>query len=121
MRLSIRDAAIALALLAWGVAAILAWLLVGRIGWLGIALLGGAILLVAVRVELYEDIPNIRANRYLTERLLDASNRETAAGSEGRFRREASLAERNRWLYVMRTIGIALGLLGANMFILHQL
>jgi hypothetical protein len=121
MRPSIRGVAIALALLAWGVAAILAWFLVSRIGWLGIALLGGAVLLIALRVELDEDIPDTRASPSLTKRLLEGLDRETAAGSEGRFRRRASLAERNRWLYVVRTIGIALGLLGANMFILHQL
>jgi hypothetical protein len=117
MRLSIRGVAVTLALFAWGVAAILAWLLVGRIGWLGIALLGGAVLLIAVRVELYEDIPNPRTKPYFAKRLRDSAS----GGEEARLRDRASLAERNRWLYVVRTIGIALGLLGANMFILHQL
>jgi hypothetical protein len=41
--------------------------------------------------------------------------------TEQRFARWAARVERNKWLYIARTIGIAAILIGLNMFIAHQL
>jgi hypothetical protein len=40
---------------------------------------------------------------------------------EERFAKWAERVERNRLLYIARTIGIATTLIGLNMFIVHQL
>jgi len=40
---------------------------------------------------------------------------------EHRLARWVERVERNKWLYITRTIGIATMLIGLNMFIVHQL
>ncbi len=99
-----------------GLAGLIALALVSRIGWLGVLFVGLAILMVAVRAELNADAPAVSVT--LLRRHYDQTFEGTA---EGRLARFAERLERNRWLYITRTIGIALALLGLNMFILHQL
>jgi pyridoxal/pyridoxine/pyridoxamine kinase len=95
--------------------------LVSRIGWLGIALIGIAILFVASRWQVDENNalpanPTGAGHLYAAQyaRQFTRSPEESAA-------RKAAESEFNRVLYVTRTIGLALLLLGANMFIIHQL
>jgi hypothetical protein len=100
----------------WAIAGALAWTLVGRVGWLGILILGVATLLVALRVELDADYP--AWSRYLMRRQYEQAFEGTP---EARLARWAERVERHRALYIARTIGIALALIGLNMFVRHQL
>ena len=100
----------------WGIAGLVAVALVSLVGWLGILILGLAILLVALNVELDSDSPAWSAT------LLRRQYEQTFEGTtEERFARWAASVERNKWLYIARTIGIAAILIGLNMFIAHQL
>ncbi len=95
---------------------LIALTLVSRIGWLGVLMVGLAILMISVLAELDADAPV--ASVALLRRHYDLTFEGTA---EGRLARFAERLERNRSLYITRTIGIALVLLGLNMFIRHQL
>ena len=110
--LDLREAAT----IGWGIAGLVAVALVSLVGWLGILILGLAILLVALNVELDTDSPAWSAT------LLRRQYEQTFEGTtEERFERWAARVERNKWLYIARTIGIAAILIGLNMFIAHQL
>jgi hypothetical protein len=100
----------------WGIAGLIAFALVAKVGWLGILIIGLAICLVAVRAELDADSPaaSVTVLRRQYERTFEAR-------AEERFARWAERVERNRLLYIARTIGIATTLIGLNMFIVHQL
>jgi hypothetical protein len=90
--------------------------LVSWVGWLGILIIGLIIVMVAVRVELDADSPA------WSVALLRRQYEQTFEGTvEDRFARWAARVERNKWLYIARTIGIATILIGLNMFIMHQL
>jgi hypothetical protein len=97
-------------------AGLIALELVSRIGWLGVLMVGLAILMIAVFAELDADAPV--ASVALMRRRYDQAFEGTA---ESRLARFAERIERNRCLYVARTVGTALALLGLNMFIRHQL
>jgi hypothetical protein len=99
-----------------GLAGLIAVELVSRVGWLGVLMVGLAILMVAIFAELDADAPV--ASVALMRRRYDQAFEGTA---ESRLARFAERVERNRWFYIARTIGIALALLGLNMFVLHQL
>jgi len=72
--------------------------------------------LVALNVELDTDSPAWSAT------LLRRQYEQTFEGTtEERFERWAARVDRNKWLYIARTIGIAAILIGLNMFIAHQL
>jgi hypothetical protein len=91
-------------------------LLVSLLGWFGIFVIGLVICLVATRAELDADSPAYSVT------LLRRQYEQTFEGTtEERFARWARRVERNKWLYVARTIGIATILIGLNMFIVHQL
>ena len=87
-----------------------------RVGWFGILIIGLAICLVATLAELQADSPAASGT------LLRRQYEQTFEGAmEERFVRWAQRVERDKWLYVTRTIGIATVLIGLNMFIVHQL
>ena len=86
------------------------------VGWLGILIVGLLICLVATRAELFAESPAITVA--LSRRQYEQTFKGT---SEERFAKWARGVERNRLLYIARTIGIAMCLLGLTMFILHQL
>ena len=95
---------------------LIAFPLVSMVGWLGILIVGLFICLVATRAELFADSPAVSVA------LLRRQYEQTFEGtSEERFAKWGRRVERNRLLYIARTIGIAMCLLGLNMFILHQL
>ena len=100
----------------WGIAGLMAWALVSMVGWLGILIIGLAICLVATLAELNADAPAMSVT------LLRRQYEQTFEGTrEERFAKWAARAERSRLLYIAMTIGIAMILIGLNMFILHQL
>ena len=88
--------------------------IVGR--WFGILIFGLIICLAAVRGELAADSPamSVALLRRQYEQTFESTTQE-------RLARWAERVERNRLLYIARTIGIATILIGPNMFILHQL
>jgi hypothetical protein len=104
----------------WVAAALIAWALVSRIAWFGLALIGIAILFVAARWQV-DDQNAIPSNPTGAEHLYAAQyERQLSRSPKERAARRAAESEFNRVLYLIRTIGLALLLLGANMFILHQ-
>jgi hypothetical protein len=114
-----RNALLLVAGVGWSVAGLLAWALVARVGWLGVAFIGAAALFVALRVEMDDEFPagGIGASHLMRLQLEQAQG----GSSETRLARLARRAERNRWLYILRTIGIALLAMGGGMFAMHQL
>ena len=112
MRRSSWYALLLVAIVGWGIAGLIAFILVSLVGWLGILIIGLIICLVAVRAELDADAPA------MSVALLRRQYERTFEGTkEDRLER----VERNRLLYIARTIGIATVLIGLNMFIVHQL
>ena len=104
------------ATLGWGVAVLLAFALVSRVGWFGVLIIGFIIILVPQLAELDADSPAWSAT------LLRRQYEQTFDGTmEHRLARWVERVERNKWLYITRTIGIATMLIGLNMFIVHQL
>jgi len=100
----------------WGIAGLLAYALVSRVGWFGILIIGLIIILVPQLAELDADSPAWSAT------LLRRQYEQTFDGTmEHRLARWVERVERNKWLYITRTIGIATLLIGLNMFIVHQL
>src|SRR5215831_16962464 len=96
----------------WGIAGLLAYALVSRVGWFGILITGLIIILVPQLAELDADSPAWSATllRRQYEQTFDAT-------MEHRLARWVERVERNKWLYITRTIGIATMLIGLNMFI----
>jgi MFS family permease len=116
MRRSSWYALMFVAAIGWGIAGLVAFVLVSKVGWLGILIIGLAICLVATRAELDADAPAASVT------LLRRQHEQTFEGTkEERFGKWAERVERNRLLYIARTIGIATVLIGLNMFIVHQL
>ena len=116
MRRSTWHALLLVAAVGSGIAWAISVALVSMVGWLGILIIGLAICLVAVRAELDADAPAASVT------LLRRQYEQTFEGTkEERFARWAQRVERNRVLYIARTIGIAAVLIGLNMFIVHQL
>jgi len=116
-----RRAMVVLGIAGWAVAGVLAWMLVSRVAWFGIALIGVAILFVASRWQI-NDQKALPTNPTGAGHLYVAQyERQFARSPEEAASRKAYEADFNRVLYVVRTIGLALLLLGANMFIVHQL
>jgi hypothetical protein len=105
----------------WAAAGLIAWALVSRIAWFGIALIGLAVLFVASRRQIGDENA-LPTNPAGAGHLYTAQYEQQFARSpEEAAARKAAEAEFNRVLYVARTIGLALLLLGGNMFIAHQL
>lgn len=105
----------------WALAGLIAWGLVSRIAWFGVALIGLAVLFVASRWQI-DDENALPTNPTGAGHLYTAQyERQFARSPEEAASRKAAEAEFNRVLYVVRTIGLALLLLGVNMFIVHQL
>jgi hypothetical protein len=114
-----RNTLLLVAFLGWGIAGFAAWALVARVGWIGVGLIGGAVLFVALRVELDDEFPGSGIG---AAHLMRVQLEQAQGGSpETRLARLARRAERNRWLYLLRTIGIALLVMGGGMFALHQI
>jgi hypothetical protein len=111
-----------LAIIGWSVAGLLSWLLVGLVGWLGVTIIGVGTLYVAYRWSLDETnaVPSYASGR-------NPLYKAQYDRQFGRFSPEqkasdrAKSAEFNRDLYLTRTIGLALSVLGLGMFIVHQL
>jgi hypothetical protein len=105
----------------WATAGLIAWALVSRIAWFGVVLIGLAILFVAAHWQI-DDQNALPTNPTGAAHLYTAQyERQFARSPEEAAARKAAEAEFNRVLYVARTIGLALLLLGVNMFIAHQL
>jgi hypothetical protein len=106
------------AIVGWTIAGVIALLAVTTLGWFGVMLLGLVTLVVALRVELDEEFPGTGpwASAHLMRRQLEQQSEGTA---EARLARFAERVERQRWLYIVRTVGIALALLGLNMWALR--
>jgi len=109
-------ALLSIAVLGWAGAVWIAYALLVRLGWFGVLLIGLGILVPALCAELHEDSPAA------SQQLLRRQYQQTFEGTpESRLARWAAKLERHRNLYIARTLGIALTLLGLNEFILHQL
>jgi len=115
MRRSLWTALLFVAVAGWSVAGVLAWALAARLGWFGILLIGLVVLVAAQGAEAEE--PSVFSATLLRRRL----EQRQEASAESRIARWAERLRRQRWLYVVRTVGIALSLLGLNMFVLHQI
>ena len=116
MRRSTWYALITVAVVGWGIAGLMALVLVSWLGWFGILMIGLFILMVALLAELDADAPAWSVT------LLRRQYEQTFEGTtEDRLARWAERVERNKGLYIVRTIGIAMILIGLNMFIVHQL
>lgn len=102
----------------WTAAGLLALILVAHVGWAGIALIGLAVLLVASRQEMTEDSPAPLPTAHMLARQYEEM---LECVPEARLARLALRAERHRLLYIARTFGGALVLLGGGMFLLHQI
>jgi hypothetical protein len=112
----LRRALVLVAVTGWGLAAFIAYMIVIYLGWFGVMLIGLVTLLAGQFAELDDEAP--AASPYLLARRYE----QTFEGNpESRMARFAQRVERHKWLYITRTIGIALALLGLNMFIEHQL
>jgi hypothetical protein len=111
-----------LAIIGWSIAGLLSWLLVSLVGWLGVTIIGVATLLVAYRWSLDEvnAVPSYASGQ---NSLYKAQyDRQFGYSSpEQKASERAKRAEFNRTLYLIRTIGLALSVLGLYMFIIHQL
>jgi hypothetical protein len=102
--------------IACGIAGLISFVLVAKVGWLGILIIGLAVYFVTTRAELDADAP------VASVALLRRQYEQTFEGTtEERFAKWAERVERNRLLYIGRTIGIATILIGLNMFIVYQL
>ena len=119
MRRTTWYALMTVALTGWTIAGAIAWATVAALGWFGVMLLGLATIVVALRVELDEDFPGTGAygSAHIMRRQLE---QEHEGPPEARLARFAERLERNRLLYIVRTVGIALALLGLNLWALHQ-
>lgn len=106
-----------IAAIGWTGAGLLALTFASYVGWIGIFILGLIVLLITVSADLNADHPAHLPSAHLTAEL----HRRTTEGTrEERLSRFADRIERNRGLYVARTFGIALALLGLGMFMRHQ-
>jgi hypothetical protein len=109
-----RQVLIFVAITGWLLAIALAITVVRYLLWFGVMLIGIVVLLAAQGAEMEpaSSSPHLLRRRY-----------EQTFGDSGdaRLKRWAELWARDRWLYIVRTIGIALALLGLNMFIEHQI
>ena len=105
-----------IAAIGWAGAALLAWWLMTRLGWFGVMLIGIVVLFASSRPELTDDSP--AASGYLLQRRYE---QQFEGNAESRLAGWVARLERHRWLYLIRTIGIALALLGLNMFVTRQL
>ena len=106
-----------IAVLGWTAAGLLALTLINHVGWAGLALIGLGVLLVASRQEMTEDSPAPLPTTHMLSRQYEEMMQPPP---ETRFARLADRLQRQRQLYVIRTFGIALVLLGGGMFLLHQ-
>ncbi|WP_341705370.1 hypothetical protein [Ferrovibrio sp.] len=99
----------------WSIAGLVALTLLSRVDWPGLALIGLLVLLVASRMEMTEDAPS-----HLPAPHLLARQTETPRDPEARLARLAERMARHRALYVARTFGLALVMLGGGMTLLHM-
>ena len=86
------------------------------VGWLGILIVGLAIRFCGAQAELDDQAPV--ASVALLRRQFEQSSERTA---EERLANWAQRVEYNKGLYMVRTVGISVLLIGLNMFIVHQL
>ena len=116
MRSWSRYALLSVAVVGWAAAAWIGYILMTRLGWFGVMLIGIAILFPALCAELHDETPAA------SPLLLRRRYQQTFEGNaESRLARWAERLRQHRNLYIARTIGIALTLLGLNEFIVHQL
>lgn len=106
---------IAVAVLGWSGVGFIAYELVVHLAWFGVMLIGVVVTVAALWPEIDEDAP--AASEYLLRRQVE---QRAEGNAESRLARFAARLERDRWLYIVRTIGIALALLGLNMFVKQQ-
>jgi hypothetical protein len=105
----------------WTIAIVIAWFFVAIVGWFGLLVIGLAILMASWMWELDDQnaVPS-----YLTgsSHLYSAQyERQFSRSPEERESKRAAETELNRVLFIIRNIGIAMFILGLNLFIVHQL
>lgn len=107
MRRSSWYALLTVAVAGCAIAGLIALALVAMVGWLGVLIIGLAACLVAVSAELHADspVPSVTLLRRQYEQTFEGTK-------EQRFAKWAERVERNRLLYIGRTIGIATALIG---------
>ena len=102
-------------------AALFGGLLFVAVGWLGLGLLGLFGLLVSVRLDLHGGTAaGIASNIAMKHHAQHLEDRLHAA-PEQKAAEAARRSERERALYIINTICLALVGLGFSMFVLHQL
>jgi hypothetical protein len=108
------------ATIGWAVAGLFTWLFVASLGWFGLAVIGLFVWFAALRVESDEEFPDTGAfgSTLLRQRFVERIQENSP---DMKLANLAARAERHRWLYVMRTAGMTLVLLGAGMLIAHEL
>jgi hypothetical protein len=111
-----RRALVVVAVAGWSLAGFIAYLIVIHLAWFGVMLIGIITLLAGQFAEMDDEAP--ASSPYLLARRYEQTFEGNA---ETRMARFAARLERHKWLYITRTIGIALTLLGLNMFITRQL
>ena len=115
--------AIGAAILGFVIAGLVIIALVQLIGWLAIGLIGLVVLLAAIRLELHggHAVPDIHQSAKTVDILAKQMQEEAkAATGAKKLAQEAEHRKRQRYLYIARTVGIALVAIGFGMFFLHQ-
>jgi hypothetical protein len=97
----------------WAVLGLVAWFTVSFLGWLGLAILGLLIALIATHAELGEDAPSLYVR--------NAAHETRRGAAEQAVSRRAERSDFQRWSGAVRAVGIALAVVGAVMFVRHQL
>lgn len=108
----------AIAVIGWVAAGLIALTFVAHVGWIGIFIIGLIVLLAGVSVDLNADHPAHLPSAHLMARQYE---RLTGGSHDERLTRFAERLERNRLLYLLRTFGIAMVMLGLGMLLLRQL
>ena len=94
-----------------------------RLGWLGVGLMGLAVLLISVRVDLEADHPGSLHAHGASEMNLAARkiSERFRASPEERLALAAAREKRRRILNVVRGIGLVLTIVGFGLFVKQQL
>jgi hypothetical protein len=86
---------------------------VAGLGWLGLAVIGVLIALIATRAELGEEQPHL---------YISGGTDGTGRGPPGqRVAGQSARSDFARWAATARAVGIAFAVVGAVMFVRHQL
>lgn len=107
-----------IAIIGWVAAGVVALAFVAYVGWIGILILGLFVLLTSVSYDLNKDHPGHLPSAHLMAQQYENLLERSPVAKQQRFARRLA---RNRLLYLIHTVGIALVLLGLGMTLLHQI